>query len=78
MYVSERALSLPCFRQACLCFSHVGRNGLCSLISPYQPRERKGAYFFTELRAGLATFFAMAYIISVNANITRYAVAVTP
>ncbi|KAL4905475.1 hypothetical protein BDW74DRAFT_152700 [Aspergillus multicolor] len=34
------------------------------------PRERKGAYFFTELRAGLATFFAMAYIISVNANIT--------
>ncbi|KAJ5199734.1 Xanthine/uracil/vitamin C permease [Penicillium cf. griseofulvum] len=34
------------------------------------PRERKGSYFFTELRAGLATFFAMAYIISVNSNIT--------
>ncbi|KAL4912909.1 hypothetical protein BDW62DRAFT_9725 [Aspergillus aurantiobrunneus] len=34
------------------------------------PRERKGAYFFTEIRAGLATFFAMAYIISVNSNIT--------
>jgi len=34
-----------------------------------QPRERKGSYFFTELRAGLATFFAMAYIISVNATI---------
>ncbi|KAJ5247145.1 hypothetical protein N7468_002128 [Penicillium chermesinum] len=34
------------------------------------PRERKGAFFFTELRAGLATFFAMAYIISVNSNIT--------
>ncbi|EON66846.1 hypothetical protein W97_06248 [Coniosporium apollinis CBS 100218] len=34
------------------------------------PKERKGSYFFTELRAGLATFFAMAYIISVNANIT--------
>ncbi|KAL3478132.1 permease family-domain-containing protein [Aspergillus californicus] len=33
-------------------------------------RERKGALFFTEIRAGLATFFAMAYIISVNATIT--------
>jgi AGZA family xanthine/uracil permease-like MFS transporter len=33
------------------------------------PKERKGSYFFTELRAGLATFFAMAYIISVNASI---------
>ncbi|RDH28644.1 permease family-domain-containing protein [Aspergillus welwitschiae] len=27
-------------------------------------------FFFTEMRAGLATFFAMAYIISVNATIT--------
>lgn len=35
-----------------------------------QPRERKGSNFFTEIRAGLATFFAMAYIISVNANLT--------
>jgi AGZA family xanthine/uracil permease-like MFS transporter len=33
------------------------------------PKERKGSYFFTEIRAGLATFFAMAYIISVNASI---------
>ncbi|KAL3956720.1 hypothetical protein ACCO45_009566 [Purpureocillium lilacinum] len=33
------------------------------------PRERKGSYFFTEIRAGLATFFAMAYIIAVNASI---------
>ena len=32
--------------------------------------ERKGSRFFTEIRAGLATFFAMAYIISVNSNIT--------
>ncbi|KAF9895329.1 hypothetical protein FE257_000233 [Aspergillus nanangensis] len=32
--------------------------------------ERKNTFFFTEIRAGLATFFAMAYIISVNANIT--------
>lgn len=28
-------------------------------------RERKGSRFLTELRAGIATFFAMAYIISV-------------
>ncbi|KAL2269343.1 hypothetical protein VTJ83DRAFT_1527 [Remersonia thermophila] len=33
------------------------------------PKERKGSYFLTELRAGLATFFAMAYIIAVNASI---------
>ncbi|KAF2036610.1 hypothetical protein EK21DRAFT_95857 [Setomelanomma holmii] len=33
------------------------------------PKERPGSYFFTEFRAGLATFFAMAYIISVNASI---------
>ncbi|KAK3337548.1 permease family-domain-containing protein [Cercophora scortea] len=33
------------------------------------PKERKGSLFFTELRAGLATFFAMAYIIAVNASI---------
>ncbi|EPE34081.1 inner membrane protein yieG [Glarea lozoyensis ATCC 20868] len=33
-------------------------------------RERKGTRFLTEVRAGLATFFAMAYIISVNAQIT--------
>ncbi|GAB7355793.1 hypothetical protein MBLNU459_g6472t1 [Dothideomycetes sp. NU459] len=32
--------------------------------------ERKGSRFFTEIRAGLATFFAMAYIISVNSSIT--------
>lgn len=29
------------------------------------PKEREGARFLTEIRAGLATFFAMAYIISV-------------
>ncbi|KAG6012041.1 hypothetical protein E4U43_007967 [Claviceps pusilla] len=33
------------------------------------PRERKGSYFMTEIRAGLTTFFAMAYIIAVNASI---------
>ncbi|CCX32914.1 permease family-domain-containing protein [Pyronema domesticum] len=33
-------------------------------------KERKGSRFFTEIRAGLATFFAMAYIIAVNSSIT--------
>ncbi|KAM4061143.1 permease family protein [Hirsutella rhossiliensis] len=33
------------------------------------PRERKHSYFLTEIRAGLATFFAMAYIIAVNSSI---------
>ncbi|KAI9312962.1 permease family-domain-containing protein [Dichotomocladium elegans] len=32
-------------------------------------RERKGTRFTTEIRAGITTFFAMAYIISVNASI---------
>ncbi|KAI9492059.1 permease family-domain-containing protein [Zychaea mexicana] len=32
-------------------------------------RERKNTKFLTEIRAGLTTFFAMAYIISVNAAI---------
>ncbi|KAI8380307.1 permease family-domain-containing protein [Blakeslea trispora] len=32
-------------------------------------RERVGTKFSTEIRAGLTTFFAMAYIISVNASI---------
>lgn len=40
-----------------------------SLIDLPQPKERKGSYFFTEIRAGLATFFAMAYIIAVNSSI---------
>ncbi|OTB12897.1 hypothetical protein K445DRAFT_369192 [Daldinia sp. EC12] len=33
------------------------------------PKERKGSYFFTELRAGIAAFFAMAYILAVNSSI---------
>lgn len=32
-------------------------------------RERKGTKFITEIRAGITIFFAMAYIISVNASI---------
>ncbi|KUI59006.1 hypothetical protein VP1G_06258 [Cytospora mali] len=32
-------------------------------------KTRHGSYFFTEIRAGLATFFAMAYIIAVNSSI---------
>ncbi|EKG13272.1 Xanthine/uracil/vitamin C permease [Macrophomina phaseolina MS6] len=38
-------------------------------VAQSPPKERKGSYFFTEIRAGLATFFAMAYIISVNSTI---------
>lgn len=34
-----------------------------------QRKERKGSYFSTEIRAGLTTFFAMAYIIAVNSSI---------
>ncbi|RYP53248.1 hypothetical protein DL768_001752 [Monosporascus sp. mg162] len=33
------------------------------------PKERKSSYFFTEIRAGIAAFFAMAYIIAVNSSI---------
>ncbi|KAM0460572.1 hypothetical protein ACHAPV_004847 [Trichoderma viride] len=33
------------------------------------PKERKGSLFFTEIRGGMATFFAMAYILAVNASI---------
>ncbi|KAI0020600.1 permease family-domain-containing protein [Xylariomycetidae sp. FL0641] len=33
------------------------------------PKERKGSFFTTEIRAGLAGFFAMAYILAVNASI---------
>jgi AGZA family xanthine/uracil permease-like MFS transporter len=40
--------------------------------------ERKGSRFLTEVRAGLATFFAMAYIISVNASITSGKSSVAP
>lgn len=38
-------------------------------MSSKQRRERKGSYFTTEIRAGLTTFFAMAYIIAVNSSI---------
>lgn len=34
-----------------------------------QRNERQNAFFFTEVRAGLATFFAMAYIIAVNSTV---------
>ncbi|EFX02126.1 purine transporter [Grosmannia clavigera kw1407] len=33
------------------------------------PKERKNSFFFTEIRSGLAAFFAMAYVISVNASV---------
>ncbi|KAI0822174.1 permease family-domain-containing protein [Trametes gibbosa] len=35
------------------------------------PKEREGSRFLTEIRAGLTTWAAMAYIISVNAAILR-------
>jgi adenine/guanine/hypoxanthine permease len=47
--------------------SFVGRR--FRLEGSGHPKERIGSTFFTEIRAGLATFFAMAYIISVNATI---------
>lgn len=34
-----------------------------------QAKERKNSYFTTEIRGGIAAFFAMAYIIAVNASI---------
>jgi len=33
--------------------------------------ERKGSRFLTEIRAGIATFFAMSYIISVHSTIVK-------
>jgi len=33
------------------------------------PRERKGSRFVTEIRAGIISFFAMAYILAVNSSI---------
>lgn len=35
-----------------------------------QEKERKDARFLTEIRAGLTTFFTMAYIIAVNVSRT--------
>ncbi len=35
------------------------------------PLSRPGSRFLTELRAGLVTFAAMAYILSVNASISQ-------
>jgi hypothetical protein len=42
----------------CIWMQHV--------LTTSQPKARAGSYFFTEVRAGMATFFAMAYIIAVN------------
>ncbi|KAI8337573.1 permease family-domain-containing protein [Chlamydoabsidia padenii] len=47
--------------------SFIGRHFQLEGSGAY--RERKGTRFLTELRAGLTIFFAMAYIISVNASI---------
>lgn len=39
------------------------------LIHLIQARERSGSRFLTELRAGVISFFAMAYILAVNSSI---------
>jgi xanthine/uracil/vitamin C permease (AzgA family) len=44
--------------------------GACQIKLTKEAARAQGSFFFTEIRAGLATFFAMAYIISVNATIT--------
>jgi hypothetical protein len=36
-----------------------------------QEKERKGSKFLTEIRAGITTFFTMAYIIAVNVGSPR-------
>lgn len=38
------------------------------LMVSLQDKERKDAKFFTEIRAGLTTFFTMAYVIAVNVS----------
>jgi AGZA family xanthine/uracil permease-like MFS transporter len=46
---------------------HVSFTSLrVSITDVPQPKERKGSKFVTEIRAGLTTFFTMAYIIAVN------------
>lgn len=42
--------------------------GILDTTDDTQPKERKGSHFVTEVRAGLTTFFTMAYIIAVNVS----------
>ncbi|KAI9059415.1 hypothetical protein FKP32DRAFT_1579990 [Trametes sanguinea] len=49
--------------------SFVGRH--FRLEGSGHPKEREGSRFLTEIRAGLTTWAAMAYIISVNASILQ-------
>lgn len=39
------------------------------MLTEIQPKQRKNSCFSTEIRGGIAAFFAMAYIIAVNASI---------
>ena len=51
---------------------HVGRSTfgrIFRLEGSGHEKEIQKAKFFTEIRAGLTTFFTMAYIIAVNASI---------
>ena len=41
---------------------------LMSNANRHKPNEIRGARFTTEMRAGLTTFFTMAYIIAVNVS----------
>jgi AGZA family xanthine/uracil permease-like MFS transporter len=43
-------------------------NDLLIATDIFQPKERKGSKFMTEIRAGMTTFFTMAYIIAVNVS----------
>jgi adenine/guanine/hypoxanthine permease len=45
------------------------RSSLGPVLTYEQPKERKGSKFLTEIRAGLTTFFTMAYIIAVNVSL---------
>jgi hypothetical protein len=42
---------------------------LTNYADPQKPNEIRGARFTTEMRAGLTTFFTMAYIIAVNVSL---------
>ena len=48
--------------------SSSSRKEAHGIAEPSQAKERKGSKFLTEIRAGLTTFFTMAYIIAVNVS----------
>lgn len=46
-------------------------SSLCVYLTSSQDKEIANSYFTTEIRAGITTFFTMAYIISVNVGICK-------